>query len=81
VQRLVRRRAALQEPPDLLDAAAFTAQMNDGMAVGTYRPHIGNRFHLVLRANRRQRLHVVDVNEPFGERPIHGAEVEAAYHA
>src|SRR5947207_921397 len=46
----------LQVLHHLFDVATFTAQVNDGMAVGTYGPQIGNRVHLVLRADLRHRL-------------------------
>ena len=35
------------------------------MAVGAHRAQIGNRVHLVLRTNFRQRLDVVNVDESF----------------
>src|SRR4051794_35072651 len=74
------RGSMLQELLDLLDPATDTAQVNDGMAVGAHWPEIGNRVHLVRRTNLRQRLDAVNVDEPFGERPIDGAEVEPADH-
>ena len=70
-----------QELPYLVDAATFAAKVNSGMAIGANWPQIGNRVHLVFLANLRQGLEVVNVDEPLCDRPIGGAEVEAAYYA
>src|SRR4051812_46325238 len=79
-QRFVRRRSGSQELPYLVDAAAFAGQVNDGVAVRANRPQVGYRIHFVFRADLRQRLEVVNVDEPLGEGTIDGTEVKAAHH-
>src|SRR5262249_18491077 len=53
-------------------------EVNDRVAVGADRPQVRLRIDLILLADLRQRLDVVDVDEPLGERTIHGTEVEPA---
>ena len=70
----------LQELLHLFDTATRSTQMNNSMAIGAHWPHIGHRVHLILRADFRQWLDVVDVDEPLSKWPIHGTEVEATNH-
>jgi hypothetical protein len=49
------------------------------MAVGAYWPQVGNGIHIVIFADLRQRLEVVNVDESICELAIPCAEVEAAH--
>jgi hypothetical protein len=62
--------ARTREPLHLVDAPAPAAQVDHGVAVGAHRPQVGHRVNLVLGADLRKRLDVVDVNERLSFKAI-----------